>query len=151
MAETLNTGCGKFILLLICFLKKVWSYNHTVTVQPDEMPESKTVAFMNHYYRFTNIYLSLFNNVQIACCKSQSTITMWFINLLPCGTIANFFLTAVGPIQHTKEGNIGRERRFWWLHWGWRGPLPWADGVATSYHPLFPTYRGQCVQSHMMT
>ncbi len=31
-------------------------------------------------------------------------------NPLPCGTIATFFLTAVGPIQQTKEGDIGREK-----------------------------------------
>ncbi len=29
---------------------------------------------------------------------------------LPSGTLATFFLTAVGPIQHTKEGDISREK-----------------------------------------
>ncbi len=32
------------------------------------------------------------------------------VNPLPSGTLATFFLTAVGPIQHTKEGNISREK-----------------------------------------
>ena len=31
-------------------------------------------------------------------------------NPLPSGTLATFFLTAVGPIQHTKEGDISREK-----------------------------------------
>ncbi len=31
-------------------------------------------------------------------------------NPLPSGTLAAFFLTAVGPIQHTKEGDISREK-----------------------------------------
>ncbi len=35
-------------------------------------------------------------NLQLPC-------ILWFINPLPCGTIANFFLTAVGPIQHTVQ------------------------------------------------
>jgi hypothetical protein len=34
-----------------------------------------------------------------------------FINPLPCGTRATFFLTAVGKIQLTKEGNIGRKKK----------------------------------------
>ena len=33
-----------------------------------------------------------------------------FINPLPSGTLATFFLTAVGPIQHTEEGDISREK-----------------------------------------
>jgi hypothetical protein len=32
------------------------------------------------------------------------------LNPLPCGTLATFFLTAVGPIQHTNEDDIGREK-----------------------------------------
>jgi hypothetical protein len=32
------------------------------------------------------------------------------VNPLPSGTLAAFFLTAVGPIQHTKEGDISREK-----------------------------------------
>jgi hypothetical protein len=32
------------------------------------------------------------------------------INPLPSGTLATFFLTAVGPIQHTNEDDIGREK-----------------------------------------
>jgi hypothetical protein len=32
------------------------------------------------------------------------------LNPLPSGTLAAFFLTAVGPIQHTKEGDISREK-----------------------------------------
>ena len=32
------------------------------------------------------------------------------ISPLPSGTLAAFFLTAVGPIQHTKEGDISREK-----------------------------------------
>jgi len=33
-----------------------------------------------------------------------------FLNPLPSGTLATFFLTAVGPIQQTKEGDISREK-----------------------------------------
>jgi hypothetical protein len=33
-----------------------------------------------------------------------------YLNPLPSGTLAAFFLTAVGPIQHTKEGDISREK-----------------------------------------
>jgi hypothetical protein len=29
---------------------------------------------------------------------------------LPSGTLATFFLTAEGPIQHTNEDDIGREK-----------------------------------------
>ncbi len=32
------------------------------------------------------------------------------INPLPCSTLATFFLTAVGQIQHIKEGDISREK-----------------------------------------
>ncbi len=32
------------------------------------------------------------------------------INPLPSGTLATFFLTAVGLIQHTNEDDIGREK-----------------------------------------
>jgi hypothetical protein len=32
------------------------------------------------------------------------------INPLPSGTLAPYFLTAVRPIQHTKEGDISREK-----------------------------------------
>ncbi len=31
-------------------------------------------------------------------------------NTLPSGTLATFFLTAVGPIQNTNEDDIGREK-----------------------------------------
>ncbi len=31
-------------------------------------------------------------------------------NPLPSGTLATFFLTAVGLIQHTNEDDIGREK-----------------------------------------
>jgi hypothetical protein len=37
-------------------------------------------------------------------------ILLTFINPLPSGTLATFFLTAVGPIQHTNEDDIGREK-----------------------------------------
>jgi hypothetical protein len=37
-------------------------------------------------------------------------ILVVLINPLPSGTLAAFFLTAVGPIQHTKEGDIGRDK-----------------------------------------
>ncbi len=32
------------------------------------------------------------------------------VNHLPSGTLATFFLTAAGPIQHTNEDDIGREK-----------------------------------------
>ena len=35
---------------------------------------------------------------------------LFTFNPLPSGTLATFFLTAVGPIQHTKEGDISREK-----------------------------------------
>ncbi len=61
-------------------------------------------------------------------------------NPLPCGTLATFFLTAVGPIQHTKDGNISREKTI----------------LMTSLQqilitPLPPKCQGQCVQSNVMT
>jgi hypothetical protein len=31
-------------------------------------------------------------------------------NPLPSGTLATFFLTAVGQIKHTEEGDISREK-----------------------------------------
>jgi hypothetical protein len=34
----------------------------------------------------------------------------YMFNPLPSGTLATFFLTAVGSIQHTKEGDISREK-----------------------------------------
>jgi hypothetical protein len=33
-----------------------------------------------------------------------------FLNPLPSGTRATFFLTAVGQIKHTEEGDISREK-----------------------------------------
>jgi hypothetical protein len=39
-----------------------------------------------------------------------SAIDNIVFNPLPSGTLATFFLTAVGPIQHTKEGDISREK-----------------------------------------
>ncbi len=39
-----------------------------------------------------------------------SAVMCPFLNPLPSGTLATFFLTAVGPIQHTKEGDISREK-----------------------------------------
>jgi hypothetical protein len=32
------------------------------------------------------------------------------LNPLPSGTLATFFLTAVGQIKHTEEGDISREK-----------------------------------------
>jgi hypothetical protein len=49
--------------------------------------------------------------------------------------MATFFLTAVGPIQHTKEGNIGREKTIRMTSLRSRGPSPWADGNFLS-HPF---------------
>ncbi len=75
---------------------------------------------------------------------------IWWLNPLPCGTIANFFLTAVGPIQHTKEGDNGREKTI--LMTSLR--LERAAAMSRSQlliTPLPPTYRGQCVESHVMT
>jgi hypothetical protein len=34
----------------------------------------------------------------------------YFYNPLPSGTLAAFFLTAVGQLQHIKEGDISREK-----------------------------------------
>ncbi len=33
-----------------------------------------------------------------------------YFNPLPSGTLATFFLTAVGLFQHTNEDDIGREK-----------------------------------------
>jgi hypothetical protein len=32
------------------------------------------------------------------------------VNPLPSGTLATFFLTAIGQIKHTEEGDISREK-----------------------------------------
>ena len=70
------------------------------------------------------------------------------LNPLPSGTMATFFLTAVGPIQHTKEGDIGREKTILMTS------LRLARAAAVSRRqllitPLPPAYRGQCVHSFM--
>jgi hypothetical protein len=33
-----------------------------------------------------------------------------YFNPLPSGTLATFFLTAIGQIKHTEEGDISREK-----------------------------------------
>jgi hypothetical protein len=43
-------------------------------------------------------------------CPIQNKNSAQFFNPLPSGTLAAFFLKAVGPIQHTKEGDISREK-----------------------------------------
>ncbi len=75
---------------------------------------------------------------------------MLSFNPLPCGTMATFFLTAVKPIQHTKEGDFGREKTILMTS------LRPERAAAVSRRqllitPLPPKYRGQCVQSHVMT
>ncbi len=40
----------------------------------------------------------------------EEQVLVIVFNPLPSGTLAAFFLTAVGPIQHTKEGDISREK-----------------------------------------
>ncbi len=76
---------------------------------------------------------------------SQATI-----NTLPWGTLATFFLTAVGPIQHTKEDDIGRGKTI--LMTSLR--LERADAERRrqlSISPLPFTCRSQSEQSHVIT
>ncbi len=47
---------------------------------------------------------------QLGAPRSYRFKCCWQLNPLPCGTLATFFLTAVGPMQHTKEDDIGREK-----------------------------------------
>ncbi len=73
------------------------------------------------------------------------------INPLPSGTLAIFFLTAVGPIKHTKEGDISREKTI--LMTSLRlemaaAAVRWRPLLIT---PLPPKCKGQCVQSNVMT
>jgi hypothetical protein len=71
-------------------------------------------------------------------------------NPLPCGTLATFFLMAVGPIQHANEDDIGREKTI--LMTSLR--LQRAAAVRrwqVSIIPLPPTCRDQCEQPHVMT
>ncbi len=71
------------------------------------------------------------------------------INPLPCGTLATFFLTAVGPIQHTKEGDISREKILTMsLRLERAAAVRWRPLLIT---PLPPRCKGQCVQSNVMT
>jgi hypothetical protein len=43
--------------------------------------------------------------------RGRMTWTMlYYLNPLPSGTLATFFLTAVGQIKHTEEGDISREK-----------------------------------------
>jgi hypothetical protein len=45
----------------------------------------------------------MYSILSLPCC-------VYAFNPLPSGTLAAFFLTAFGPIQHTKEGDISREK-----------------------------------------
>ncbi len=73
-----------------------------------------------------------------------------FFNPLPSGTLAAFFLTAVGPIQHTKEGDISREKMILMtsLRLERAAAVRWRQLLITS---LTPKCKGQCVQSNVMT
>jgi hypothetical protein len=57
-------------------------------------------------------------------------------NPLLCGTLATFFLTAVGRIQHTKEGDIGREKTI--LMTSLQLEVRRREQTATSFHPPSP-------------
>jgi hypothetical protein len=87
----------------------------------------------------------------LSCPNSfQTYLTQNCLNPLPCGTLVTFFLTAVGPIQHTNEDDIGRENTILMTS------LRLERAVAVkrrqvSITPLRPTCRGQCEQSHVMT
>ncbi len=67
------------------------------------------------YEYIVQLRLSIFM-VIIGCKKALLTafrkkvMSSEYFNPLPSGTLAAFFLTAVGPIQHTKEGDISREK-----------------------------------------
>jgi hypothetical protein len=74
------------------------------------------------------------------------------LDLIPllCGTLATFFLTAVGLIQHTKEGDISREKTI--LMTSLRLERAAAvRGRQLLITPLPPRCQGQCVQSNVMT
>jgi hypothetical protein len=80
-------------------------------------------------------------------------ILIWLdslFNPLPSGTLATFFLTAVGPIQHTKEGDISREKTILMtsLRLERAAAVRWRPLLIT---PLPPKCKGQCVQSNVMT
>ncbi len=80
---------------------------------------------------------------------------MWFwsalvvFNPLPGGTLATFFLTAVGSIQHTKEGDISREKTIVMtsLRLERAAAVRWRQLLIT---PLPPKCKGQWVQSNVM-
>jgi hypothetical protein len=56
------------------------------------------------YFRVWDTFVCLADTL-----KSMQHLRFTF-NPLPNGTLATFFLTAVGPIQHTNEDDIGREK-----------------------------------------
>ncbi len=71
-------------------------------------------------------------------------------NPLPSGTLATFFLTAVGLIHHTNEDDIGREKTILMMKLRLeRAAAVRRRQVSITPHP--PTCRGQCEQSHVMT
>ncbi len=41
---------------------------------------------------------------------SKKKVQKKYFNPLPSGTLATFFLTAIGQIKHTEEGHISREK-----------------------------------------
>ncbi len=52
-------------------------------------------------------------NTEVLCLLDEQNMKrrkMAVISPLPSGTLATFFLTAVGLIQHTNEDDIGREK-----------------------------------------
>jgi hypothetical protein len=71
-------------------------------------------------------------------------------NPLPCGTLATFFLAAVGLIQHTNEDDIGREKTILMTSL-WLERAAAVSRRQLLITPLPPKYRGQCVQAHVMT
>ncbi len=77
-------------------------------------------------------------------CKKPDPRAFHF-NPLPSGTLATFFLTAVGQIKHIKEGQISREKEDSDDVTAARAP-PLGDGHFPLPLPPPPS-KGQCVHS----
>ncbi len=92
-----NISYRKFKLIVF-----VCKHNHTSTVLLSMYLPSLYVDILLCIAQFL-CYLSINASV-------PSAIDNIVFNPLPSGTLATFFLTAVGPIQHTKEGDISREK-----------------------------------------
>jgi hypothetical protein len=87
-------------------LKKKKILNHGT----EEMSFSRIINPILNSAWLENHVLTVTNNTAKYYFGEISSFLQTFLNPLPSGTLATFFLTAVGLIQHTKEGDISKEK-----------------------------------------